>query len=558
MDKTYYSAISNWDKALTTTAFAIVAKDNQECVIIVATDAYGMGIDNPDVKLVIQWDIPMSFDSMIQCMGRAGRKEAQSTFVLFTPNWSKVIDANEIEIQKSKKDNTSRSAQLSDSNRPVAQQASLLCLVSNAQEEDESDVDSITGLQADSFTYSEAEGYDIEDADLFSGFFITDADENHLKKKKQCHVSKMDAQKRAKLPDEIFDYIHVARCRRLFSLAWYGDMMYAEEASVYLGSTSNNLPFKKPLPTHCCNGPSCMSPEPDYLQRGAFIDDTSAKYTEGDQEQIACRTTELKKWRKKASIRLWKEKRVVEEMPDNALMSNSCLLALVKDGGLLHDIPTLLKFLKPWSQRIFTYADEILLCLQKYSPLPNGPLDPTIVQPTKAKRKAILKAARTSKKLKYMDDLLVAKQAWAVELRDKQLIEKGKAPPDTKAQMKKAADAKRKLIEKQTKGQEKAKNKGKTSNMDMMRLALANRQAEAGVGSFRDVFSNLVTGNNNKLEGSPASGERAKQANSERQIVQQKKKANLQSRAIRLGASLGSNTTVSRPPTPTPVQMELI
>lgn len=84
-------------------------------------------------------------------------------------------------------------------------------------------------------------------------------------------------------------------------------------------------------------------------------------------------------------------------MPDNALMSDSCLLALAKDGGLLHDIPTLLQFLKPWSQRISTYADEILLCLQENSPLSNAPLDPTIVQPTKAERKAVLKAARTLK-----------------------------------------------------------------------------------------------------------------------------------------------------------------
>lgn len=175
---------------------------------------------------------------------------------------------------------------------------------------------------------------------------------------------------------------------------------------------------------------------------------------------------------------------MVGEMPNNALMSDSSFLVLAKDRGLLHNIPTLLQFLKPWSQRISTYADEILLCLEKNSPRSNAPLNPTIVQPTKAKRKAILKAARTSKKLKYIDNPLVAKQAWAVELRDKWLIEKSKTPPDTKAQMKKAANAERKLIEKQTKGQEKATNKGKNSNMDMMRLALINRQAKARVGSF--------------------------------------------------------------------------
>lgn len=34
----YYSVISDWDKALTATVFAIVAKENIECIIIVAID----------------------------------------------------------------------------------------------------------------------------------------------------------------------------------------------------------------------------------------------------------------------------------------------------------------------------------------------------------------------------------------------------------------------------------------------------------------------------------------------------------------------------------------
>lgn len=40
------------------------------------------------------------------------------------------------------------------------------------------------GLQADFFAYLEAEGVDIKNVNLFSGFFIMDKDENHLKKKK--------------------------------------------------------------------------------------------------------------------------------------------------------------------------------------------------------------------------------------------------------------------------------------------------------------------------------------------------------------------------------------
>lgn len=60
-----YSAMSDWDKSLIAKVFKTCAEENPECIIFVATDAYGMGINNPDIKLVIQWDLPMSFDSII-------------------------------------------------------------------------------------------------------------------------------------------------------------------------------------------------------------------------------------------------------------------------------------------------------------------------------------------------------------------------------------------------------------------------------------------------------------------------------------------------------------
>lgn len=52
-----------------------------------------------------------------------------------------------------------------------------------------------------------------------------------------------------------------------------------------------------------------------------------------------------------------------------------------------------------------------------------------------------------------------------------------------------------------------------------MRLVLANKQADAGIGFFKDVFSNPVIRNNDKLKGSPVLIEKLKQANSEYQIV---------------------------------------
>lgn len=78
----YFVTLSDWTKGINSRAFGTRQEDITDCTILVATDAYSMDIDNPDVKLVIQWDNPKSFDSMNQRMRRAG---SQSTFVFFSP-----------------------------------------------------------------------------------------------------------------------------------------------------------------------------------------------------------------------------------------------------------------------------------------------------------------------------------------------------------------------------------------------------------------------------------------------------------------------------------------
>jgi len=65
---------------------------NEEIRVIVSTNAFGMGIDKPNVRFVIHLDLPDSIEAYFQEAGRAGRDEKQAYAVLLYEN-ADIIDS---------------------------------------------------------------------------------------------------------------------------------------------------------------------------------------------------------------------------------------------------------------------------------------------------------------------------------------------------------------------------------------------------------------------------------------------------------------------------------
>ncbi|MDR3058864.1 MAG: RecQ family zinc-binding domain-containing protein, partial [Prevotella sp.] len=78
----YHAGLSGTDKTRKQNAWK-----NNEIRIIVCTNAFGMGIDKPDVRLVVHTDLPNSIEEYFQEAGRAGRDgEKAHAVILYEKN----------------------------------------------------------------------------------------------------------------------------------------------------------------------------------------------------------------------------------------------------------------------------------------------------------------------------------------------------------------------------------------------------------------------------------------------------------------------------------------
>ncbi|MBX3467635.1 MAG: ATP-dependent DNA helicase RecQ, partial [Planctomycetes bacterium] len=207
----YHGGLSDEERSSAQARF--MAKDGR--IVMIATSAFGMGIDKPDIRYIVHFQVPGSLEQYVQEAGRAGRDGKQSDCVL-------LFDRADLQIQEF----------LEAQGRPTGAQLKRVATAISAWTEDDDEGASPNDLAlAAGVPAGAARAACVELGELglvsFDGKRKAKAlvDAKALKKSTDELALRFDilAMQDKKRLDAITSYAEVDECRSAFIRRWFGE-----------------------------------------------------------------------------------------------------------------------------------------------------------------------------------------------------------------------------------------------------------------------------------------------------------------------------------------------